>query len=66
MRPDDPNLPDLRRIAEALGELREQVTNRDFANVLPGLVAEPERAGLVMERLKALSDVHRSTKEPSP
>jgi hypothetical protein len=42
------------------------LTNRDFANVLPGLVAEPERAGLVMERLKALSDVHRSTKEPSP
>ncbi len=25
MRADDPNLPDLRRIAEALGELREQV-----------------------------------------
>ena len=25
MRPDDPNLPQLRRIAEALGELREQV-----------------------------------------
>lgn len=25
MRADDPNLPDLRRIAEALGDLREQV-----------------------------------------
>jgi len=25
MRANDPNLPDLRRIAEALGELREQV-----------------------------------------
>lgn len=25
MRTDDPNLPDLRRIAEALGERREQV-----------------------------------------
>lgn len=25
MRTNDPNLPDLRRIAEALGELREQV-----------------------------------------
>jgi hypothetical protein len=25
MRADDPNLPHLRRIAEALGELREQV-----------------------------------------
>lgn len=25
MRTDDPNLPDLRRIAEALGEVREQL-----------------------------------------
>lgn len=30
------------------------LANPDFANVLPGLVAEPERAGLVMERLRAL------------
>lgn len=29
--------------------------NPDFVNVLPGLIAEPERAGLVMDRLKALS-----------
>lgn len=27
----------------------------DFANVLPGLIAEPERADLVMDRLKKLS-----------
>ncbi len=30
------------------------LTNPDFANVLPGLVAEPERAGLVMERLRSM------------
>ena len=61
-------------MAAAPTELRQAVAatfagllaNQDFANVLPGLVAEPERAGLVMERLKALSDVHRSNKEPSP
>ncbi|WP_313625027.1 hypothetical protein [Achromobacter sp.] len=28
--------------------------NPDFANVLPGLIAEPERAGVVMERLNTL------------
>jgi len=27
----------------------------DFANVLPGLIAEPERAALGMDRLKDLS-----------
>lgn len=61
-------------MAAAPAELRQAVaatfagllTNQDFASVLPGLVAEPERAGLVMERLKALSDVHRSSKEPRP
>ncbi|WP_205665272.1 hypothetical protein [Caldimonas tepidiphila] len=50
-------------MAAAPAELREAVAaafgpllkNQDFANVLPGLLAEPERAGLVMERLKALS-----------
>lgn len=31
------------------------LANPDFANVLPGLVAEPERAGLVLERLRAMS-----------
>lgn len=29
--------------------------NPDFENVLPGLIAEPERAGFVMDRLRALS-----------
>lgn len=33
---------------------RQLLTNPDFANVLPGLIAEPERAGLVMQRLKAM------------
>lgn len=31
------------------------LTNQDFPNVLPGLIAEPERAGLVMQRLMTLS-----------
>lgn len=31
------------------------VKSPDFANVLPGLLAEPQRAGLVMQRLKALT-----------
>lgn len=47
----------------APAELRQTVatafarllTNPNFANVLPGLVAEPERAGIVMERLRTLS-----------
>jgi hypothetical protein len=47
----------------APAELREAVAatlapllaNPDFANVLPGLIAEPERAGLVMERLRNLT-----------
>jgi hypothetical protein len=38
-------------VARAFGEL---LRNPDFANVLPGLIAEPERAGLIMERLKTL------------
>lgn len=50
-------------MATAPTELRQAVaaafaqllTNPDFANMLPGLIAEPERAGLVMERLKGLS-----------
>ncbi|WP_258130519.1 hypothetical protein [Achromobacter anxifer] len=31
------------------------VKNPDFANVLPGLIAEPERADLIMERLNSFS-----------
>lgn len=50
-------------IAAAPADLRQAVAmafvrllaSQDFANVLPGLVAEPERAGLVMERLRTLS-----------
>lgn len=38
-------------VAAAVGQL---LANPDFANVLPGLLAEPERAGLVLDRLKAL------------
>lgn len=37
--------PDLRAtVAAALGQL---LSNPDFANVLPGLLAEPKRIGLV-------------------
>ena len=50
-------------MAAAPAELRQAVAsafapllaNRDFVSALPGLVAEPERAGLVMDRLRALS-----------
>lgn len=31
------------------------LANPDFANVLPGLIAEPERANLVMKRLASMS-----------
>lgn len=49
-------------MATAPQDLREAVVaafarllaNPDFANVLPGLVAEPERAGIVMQRLQAM------------
>lgn len=43
-------------LRQAVGTaLARLVKNPDFANVLPGLVAEPERASLVMERLNTLS-----------
>ncbi len=43
---------DLRQaVAECFHRL---LTHPDFENVLPGLVAEPERAGLVLQRLKAM------------
>lgn len=53
----------VQEMAAAPAELRQAVgaafarllANPDFANVLPGLVAEPERAGLVLERLRAMS-----------
>lgn len=43
---------ELRQVAAAA--FQRLLTNPDFANVLPGLIAEPERAGLVMQRLKAM------------
>ncbi|MFZ5550582.1 MAG: hypothetical protein ACOZJX_17935 [Pseudomonadota bacterium] len=50
-------------MAAAPAELQQAVAlvfaqllrNHDFANVLPGLMAEPERAGLLLGRLKSLS-----------
>ena len=50
-------------MAAAPAELRQTVaaafhrllTHPDFANVLPGLMAVPERAGSVMQRLEAMS-----------
>lgn len=49
-------------MAAAPVELRQSVasafvpllTSQDFVNVLPGLMTEPERAGLLMDRLRAL------------
>jgi hypothetical protein len=49
-------------MAAAPAELRQAVAacfhrllaHPDFENVLPGLIAEPERAGLVLQRLKAM------------
>jgi hypothetical protein len=53
----------VKELATAPADLRQAVAsvfnallaNPNFANVLPGLMAEPERAGLAMERLRALS-----------
>lgn len=50
-------------MANAPTDLRQAVafafhtllSNPDFANVLPGLIAEPDRADLIMQRLKAMS-----------
>ena len=39
-------------VGAAFGQL---LAHADFANVLPGLISEPERAGLLLERLKNLS-----------
>lgn len=49
-------------ISAAPAELRQAVasvfqdllSNPDFANALPGLITEPERAGVVMRRLQAM------------
>lgn len=44
------------KVRQAVAEaFRSLVANRDFGNVLPGLIAEPERAGLVMDRLRAMA-----------
>ena len=58
MRADDPNLTYLRRIAEALGELRKQVVF--VGGAVAGLLvtdplADAVRATLVLDRLKAMS-----------
>lgn len=45
--------PDLQAaVAAAMGQL---LAHADFANVLPGLLTEPERVGVVLERLRALT-----------
>jgi len=31
------------------------LSDPDFENVLPGLIAEPDRADLIMQRLKVMS-----------
>lgn len=44
---------ELRQVAGAV--FARLVADPDFANVLPGLIAEPERSSLVLERLRKLS-----------
>lgn len=45
--------PDLRQsVASAFQRL---LSDPDFANMLPGLIAEPARADLIMQRLRAMS-----------
>ncbi|QHE83456.1 nucleotidyl transferase AbiEii/AbiGii toxin family protein [Hydrogenophaga sp. BPS33] len=42
-------------VRQAMGDAFARLLNNpDFANVLPGLVAEPERAGVVLQRLRSL------------
>lgn len=42
---------------------RRLLDHADFANVLPGLLAEPERAGLVMRRLEAMCARARNVRD---
>ncbi len=51
-------------VALALAAL---LAHPDFANALPGLIAEPERAGIVAERLQAMAvwATHTATNAPS-
>jgi hypothetical protein len=44
---------DLRQVVAAA--FNQLLHNQDFANVLPGLIAEPERAGIVTDRLRKLA-----------
>ncbi|MBN8481703.1 MAG: hypothetical protein J0L88_08950 [Xanthomonadales bacterium] len=55
MRADDPNLPYLRLVATAVGDLREQlvVVGGAVAGLL--VITEPERAGIVRARLEGMS-----------
>jgi hypothetical protein len=38
------------------GAFSALLAHRDFANALPGLIAEPERAGLVEQRLRTMAE----------
>ncbi len=44
--------PELRQATAA--EFRRLIEHADFSNVLPGLLAEPERTDLVMQRLRRM------------
>jgi len=56
--------PDVRRaVAIALAAL---LAHPDFANALPGLIAEPERAGIVAERLQAMAVWATNTATTAP
>ncbi len=61
MRADDPNLPDLRRIASALGELREQVVFLGGA-VAGLLITDPLASSVRATRdVDAIVDAGRAT-----
>ena len=65
----DPNLALLRAMALARGPLRERlvfvggcatgllVTNPELPNALPGIVAQPIRARVVLERLQHIASL---------
>lgn len=60
MRPDDPNLPLLRAVPQAVRSaiaesFADLLRHPDFLNALPGLIAEPDRTPIVAARLRDLS-----------
>lgn len=61
----------VREMVEAAADVRQAITaafadllaRTNFLDVLPGLIAEPERAGVVADRLRAMAEGRESTGE---